>query len=552
MTTNAFAQTNTERLTEVVDNTRSANTMLASIQELLTSLISDVMEAIAALAANIEAMSTNMSEDFDAVDDAISHVDEELSALDSKVMALDSTLMDISTQVSSVGDQVAAFDQRDAQADGYYQDNIDNFAVILPAIKETVDQLAASQSGGALASISEGVSANAARINEITTSLEVISTQLSTIQEELDIVANTTATAVTTAQTRAPLTGPSPGSATLEISPYDIAKNVNDDGDMAKVTYSFMCEEDIFIQSIGRVRASEAAIGIGAEDLAGLDDIDSDAADRVDKVTVSVSGAVSGPLYDSAFEGTGTVQRYDNSLMGNNAPLLAGKTLTIVLTANEDALANTVNFNGAVMIYPKSDTANTPAPEITTIGQLAGNLSKQLHNTTGASDSVQDSDSLISAQTLTPTIYELKVSWISDAEDAKCEFMRTDETTDTSTVYMSFKPEGDDVLNMDKMVLNCNDVDATIVSINPIMAGDLKQTATLKFLDADNEPRAIFGFDVNGTHSLKDGFEDALPLKWDGDDLTIEATLSKLTTLFLQVDYQSADGNRCTATDPDN
>lgn len=546
MTTNAFAQTNTERLSEVVDNTRSANTMLASIQDLLTSLVSDVMEAIAALAGNVEALSDMVSDEFDAVDDAISHVDEEVAALDSKVMMLDSTLMDISTQVSSVGDQVAAFDQRDGQMDQYYKDNIDNFAVILPAIKETVDALAASESGASLESISEGIRANSARINEITTSLEMISTQLGTIQEELDIVANTTATSAQA--TRAPLTGPSGGMSTLKISPYDIAKNVNDDGDMAKVTYTFMCEEDIFVQKLDGTASHMVLNG-----LSGLTDDNSTNA----KVTISVTGAVSGPLFNSMFTGVGTEAGIlSKPVEGNNAPLLAGNALTITLSADKAALANPVDFNGDQdSIYPKADNATHAQDEtedaITTIAQLAGNLTNDLH--TVIEDDVeavaQTSMTRISAQTLMPTIYTLKATWISDAKDPKCEFMRTGATTDTSTATTVLAPtDKSNVLNEAMKTLDCNSVDTTIVSINPIMSGSLKEATTLEFAIGDDDaPSAVFMFDVNGTHSLKAGYEDALPLDIGTEDLMIKAELSKLTTLLLQVEYQSADGNKCSA-----
>lgn len=544
MTTNAFAQTNTERLSEVVDNTRSANTMLASIQDLLTSLVSDVMEAIAALAGNVEALSDMVSDEFDAVDDAISHVDEEVAALDSKVMMLDSTLMDISTQVSSVGDQVAAFDQRDGQMDQYYKDNIDNFAVILPAIKETVDALAASESGASLESISEGIRANSASINEITSSLKMISDQLGTIQEELDIVANTTATSAQA--TRAPLTGPDEGDLSLKISPYDIAKNVNDDGDMAKVTYTFMCEEDIFLDTLDRVRATD-----DNKLLSGLSGTDGEE----DLVTVTVSGAVSGALYNSLFSGVGDEAGIlDKKLEAKNTPLLANNALRIMLTASEAALINTVDFNGADSIYPKADNAThaqATEHEITNIAQLAGNLTNDLHTEAETSDAgaAQTSMTRISAQTLMPTIYELKVSWISDAKDPKCEFMRTGATTDTSTATTVLAPtDKSNVLNEAMKTLDCNSVDTTIVSINPIMSGSLKEATTLEFAIGDDDaPSAVFMFDVNGTHSLKAGYEDALPLDIGTEDLMIKAELSKLTTLLLQVEYQSADGNKCSA-----
>lgn len=558
MTTNAYAQTNTDRLMEVVDNTRSANTMLASIQELLTSLVSDVMEAIAALAGNVEAVSETMSEEFDAVGNAISHVDEEVAALDSKVMMLDSTLMDIRTQVSSLGDQITTLDQRTQQIDTNYQASVDNFAVILPAIKETVDALAASQSDASLESISEGVSANAARINEITTSLETISTQLGTIQDELDIVVNTTATTAT-AQERAPLTGPSEGDLNLKISPYDIAKNVKDK--KATVMYSFMCEEDIFIKSVDRANRPATLVDT-AEDLGGLDDDDDDATTRDDKVTISVSGPVSGMLYDSKFVGAGAAQRLDTAIAGMNAPLLANNTLTITLTANEDALNNEISFqhnqdddNTDDEIYVKAATATTAqtagTDDIDNITELATNLKKDLHiiGETGTAPAVQVANTKISPQILGPTIYELKVSWISDAKDAKCEFMRTGATADTSIATMALSPtDTRNVLNKATKTLDCNGVDTTIVGINPIMSGALREATTLKFTIAgDDAASAVFGFDVNGTHTLKDGYEDALPLELGSKDLEIEAELSTVTTLLLQVEYQSADGNKCTS-----
>lgn len=551
MTTNAYAQTNTERLMEVVDNTRSANTMLASIQELLTSLVSDVMEAIAALAGNVEAVSETMSEEFDAVDNAISHVDEEVAALDSKVMMLDSTLMDISAKVSSVGDQVAAFDQRDAELDRYYKDNIDDFAVILPAIKETVDALAASQSDTSLESISEGVSANAARINEITTSLETISTQLGTIQEELDIVVNTTATTAS-AQERAPLTGPSGGMATLMVSPYDIAKNVKDK--KATVNYAFMCEEDIFIDTIDRVRDSADTADALLKGLAG----ETTGTTANAAVKVSVSGPVSDTLYDSMFSGVGDAEGIlDKKIEAKNAPLLANNTLTITLTADSAALDNTIAFNdadNATDVVPKASsttTAQEATAAITTIAQLAGNLTKDLHATIedDAAAVRQTADNKISPQTISPTIYQLKVSWISDAKDPKCEFMRTDATTDTSIATMALSPtDTRNVLNKATKTLNCGGVDTTIVGINPIMSGALREATTLEFtIVGEDAPSAVFGFDVNGTHTLKDGYEDALPLDLGSKNLKIQAELSTVTTLLLQVEYQSADGNKCTS-----
>lgn len=538
MTTSAFAQTNTERLTEVVDNTRSANTMLASIQEILTELVSESAEAIAALAATIESIGAALSAEIGAVGAAVGNVDEKVSALDSKVMALDSALMDISTKVSSVGDQVSAFNQRDAQNDDYYTEQIESFAVILPAIKETVDTLAASDDNAALNAISEGIAANTARINEITSSLEMISAQLGTIQEELDIVANTTATS---AQARAPLMGPSTGSATLKITPYDIAKNVDDD-DESKVTYQFMCEEDIFLQSFARATGTTTPSTMVADD--------------GDAITVRVSGAVSGTLYNSDFSptgGTDDLTNLDRMVTGNNAPLLANNAITITLTANAAALANVPDFNGGDQIYVESaDGGTTAGTEITTILELAANLKENLYTEDGTSGNEQTSLNRVSAQSLTPEIYELTASWISDAEDPKCEFMRTDATTDTSIATLNLTPtDTPNVLNTETKILDCNAVDTTIVSINPIMSGSLREAASLEFtIDGDDAASAKFMFDVNGTHSLVAGYEDALPLDIGTKDLNIESTLSTVTTLILQVEYQSADGNTCIARDP--
>ena len=537
MTTNAYAQNNTERLIHIIETTDSTETTLDSLQTLLTSIGNDIMEALSALAGDIDMISDDMTTEFGDVDTAISNVDAKVSALDSKIMMLDSAIMDIDTDVSALGEQITTLDQQIQQVDTTYKDAADNIEVSLTAIKDTVDELTECEICDAVEAMSVSITANAARINELTTSLTTISEQLGTIQDELDIVSTTTATAAT-AQARAPLTGPVMGDATLEITPYDIARNVKGEGTSAeaKVTYTFTCEEDVFITKVD---------GTGRTTATGLAVFNANA-----KVTVGVSGPVTDELYETDFEGLGTL---DRAITRDNAPLLANNTLTITLTADDTALGNTIPFTPGTIYGPGSKDGDkyTAGKEVNNIKKLAANLTSVYSVNNDKADNEQNDDNKVTAQTLGPTIYELEISWISDYKDPMCTFMRTDATTDTKTAYVSLSYDSDSegVLHEDMKTLDCNGVDTTIVSINPIMTGDLKQAVTLKFT-VDNDDKAIFSFDSNGTHSLAKGYEDALPLDLGEDNLEISATISQLTTLLLLVDYQSVDGNECNV--PDN
>ena len=535
MTTNAYAQNNTERLIHIIETTDSTETALGSIQTLLTGIGNDIMEALSALAGDIDMISNDMTTEFNDVDTAISNVDTKVSALDSKIMMLDTALMDVDTDVSSIVGQITALDQRIQQVDTNYKETVDNITVMLPAIKTAVDDLAECDVCDTMDALLESIRTNDAKINELTTSAATISAQLATIQEELDIVATTTATVVTT-PARAPLTGPVAGSATLEITPYDIARNVKGEGASAEaeVAFTFMCEEEIYINNLMRE---------GPESNDPLTDFSDP---NNDEVTVSISGPITDDQYHSKFKyATTNPTTLDKVITPDNVPLLANDTLTITLTADSGALDNSV-------ITADSIYANQSKTATLTIRDLSDNLDKPFHDKAydeGSDPKVlhqSDDDTVISAQTVGPIIYKLKVSWISDAMDPKCAFMRTDATTDTMTAYVNLPSDSVDgaVLATPTKTLDCNEIDTTIVSIDPIMTGDLKQATTLKFT-VDGDVKAIFSFDSDGNHSLAKGYEDALPLDLGDENLMIEASISQQTTLLLLVDYQSVDGNEC-------
>ena len=164
---NAYAQTNTERLMQVVSDTSSIMDTLDSIQATMAAALSSMADQIASIAA----MVSGVDEKVDDIGSDVSHVVDDVEHLVEDVEMLDSKI----SEMMAANEASAA-----AQAEQVAQS-----AMILPRMQATLDSIASSTEQLASA---EAVAQNTAAISEITQSIGEINAKLDAISTNLNVV----------------------------------------------------------------------------------------------------------------------------------------------------------------------------------------------------------------------------------------------------------------------------------------------------------------------------------------------------------------------------
>ncbi len=164
---NAYAQTNTERLMQVVSDTSSIIDTLDSIQATMAAALSSMADQIASIAA----MVSGVDEKVDDIGSDVSHVVDDVEHLIEDVEMLDSKI----AEMMAANEASAA-----AQAEQVAQS-----AVVLPQMQATLDSIASST---AMLASADAVAQNTAAISEITQSIGEINAKLDAISTNLNVV----------------------------------------------------------------------------------------------------------------------------------------------------------------------------------------------------------------------------------------------------------------------------------------------------------------------------------------------------------------------------
>ena len=521
MTTDAHAQTNTERLITTVDNTNSILDALAALADTIASGFASVLEALGAVQANTEAIQAELG-----------HVEGELQSISSDVAGIDGDLHSISDDMAGIGGDLADINS-----------NLQN-------VQSDMAGLTGSLAGSttAFSAVSDAVQANTVAINDLSAKLDMISEAVGVVQET--VVAPATAD---------PATMLFSDETVLIVAVADFAGSLtkHPTSGVYDASNMFSCDGDVFLDTM--TVSDVNAVLYTVENLA------TDTDEKSPVTEVSLNGVA---LYETYSTGDGATDfiEINEPRDFDNQFLSAGSSLTIKgetdqssdsedtdIPTDRAADNNYLQYEGT-----GQDTSDTPMDvdfDVYFTLQDYVNLESNkdtIANTKADGNIGEATDpaySATKAQLGTVELYTITVNWFATSSDTTC-------TISSAVDASSGLPNTDNKLLVDLRIddtadvgpptpfipktVDCNgeDTEITSLSIKSGDSGSLNPFIGLDLLAAGE--RANVSFDDDGTFN-EDGSE--LPFRFTGDDLTIDGI--GLTDLLLELIYDTTQGNSC-------
>ena len=573
---NAYAQTNTERLMQVVSDTSSIMDTLDSIQATMAAALSsmaDQMASIAAMVSGVDEKVDDIGSDVSHVADDVEHLIEDVEMLDSKI-----------AEMMAANEASAA-----AQAEQVAQS-----AMVLPQMQATLDSIASSTA--ALAS-AEAVAQNTAAISEITQSigeinakLDAISTSLNVVQEVVEMPPPpepSDAEALSPANLQAK-TSPFPfmagtfGDSVLKVPSADddlavtaLSTSVNyGDRKAMTVTYeaavSFTCTGNVYITSVQIADNTVLSYTVPTDANSSADIIKnylvdanssrytttSNAADASSFGEVESVTIVNPPrdVYYRNFNlqhGPGLYmedKELHRTLDMNYYSLEAGQSLDVKAVYREFTKTITGSATEATditpgMLYDENDDNDATETPITVRPVSLYTMISDFSNATRSAAGAMD-------------IMTLNVGWTTSDSDTKCKFTVTSDAQRemvSKTGFYSMLPVSDDgITKTFKNMISCNDQKTTITGITVSAPRlDLYAYASYKAStnmvgasDDDKTEVTSWMFNATGSHVAD---SEAFPFDlMKGYELIFEGAVPDVDKLLVRISYDTVKGNECT------
>lgn len=515
----AFAQTNTERLATVVDTTSDTNSKVAQLTEIWN----------------------NFGSQFTPITDALNMVAAEITTISGEISDLSDDVMATSAKVDTLEDKLDNYAATRASDSAELKEQIESLSEALPDIQNKISTLAGDASVGDLA---DKVDSITTQLNEFSSTLATIQTEVESIQGELGLVKETAQTVV--------------GSAPEQLSNHDLEQEVKLEwyahtldaaptDNTYKTEYHFTCESDVFISEvssdIGDAGTNTITLkynGTGAGSLTSTSvlnpvyTVTSDAAERAD-ATLSVGGNV---LFDSRFGGTAAAESptiYDQEHDFELMELKAGELLTFESMTEARSASNAIA--NVVALYQYANTEKNTA------------------NATGVTDSTPfltgvngDNLNATKAQLGAATVYSVTVNYHSEAADPKCKITPADVAPlDNVDQILFISPDisGTGVLTQYEAQMDCdlNAVRITDVTADLTGADGFNNYVNMK-LTVGDDTKAEFTF-ADNTSVLTEKY--SYPIEFEATNLKIEGDALVGSGLVIQFTYDTVTGGECTA-----
>ena len=513
MTTDAHAQTNTERLITTVDNTNSIMAALNSLADAVADGFAAVLAAIGMVQADT---STIMTE--------IGHVESELSTVHSEVEDIGSELSTVHSEVEDIGSNVASLDS-----------SLQGISNDLAGLAGTVGGSAAS-----FASLADTVQANSVSINDLSAKLDMISEAVGVVQETVE---------ADPAEAVEPITELAAGSSGAEISVADFVDGISKHpaNNVYTSTNSFSCDGDVFVDMVTLS---------GANNVLTVADLNQ-AADTGDpanpKTTVTVRGHT---IYAAAFvpsPGANAVASNNPADLGNLF-LPAGAKLDIVGSTDQSVqpVSQAVPPVGIAFADGYDGIEITPTAGTDTTTDIWLTI-KQYVETEKRKDRIGTNvGNVTKAELGAVTLYNLKVDWSAPSSDTKCSIDSVSGTAvgldKTGTVLVGLSltdAEAALPAAVGEKTVECNlstaeitgasirvGGSATLNEFNTVTLSAGGETAEIKFDSANN-------FDEDASTNM--------PFRFTGSDLTVAGT--SVNNLLVELEYATVEGNSCSLSE---
>lgn len=521
MTTDAYAQTNTERLITAVDNTNSIVDALAALADAVSSGFASVMASLGMIQADTESIQTELGH----VESGLADISSDVASVKDDVASLSNDVSDINSNVASVQNDVSSLN-----------------AVI-------------AGSGSAITDLSNSVNSNAASINALTALVEEIQAELMTVDSTVTTV-NSTATSIEAAVTAEEaataraivqlLPGTTFGSAT--VADFGAGVTAHPFDNVYDSVNSLICNNDVFVQSV-EVTDDNSVLTVA-----------SPSATAHAESTVTVNGHLVFAASLQPVAGAAPVE-VQAPVDLSNTFLPAGEKLHIV--GSTDQSANNVNADGDIQVGdPNTGIAidSRPAGDGTTTTEIYPSLQQYIN----ATDDEQEIYTTAPLANVTKAmlgevdLYKLKITWTSPDEGTLCYvsgvhetipsgFVAVDPETDPypskGTVLVSLDVvdgEADPPSALTSDTISCGTESAPAkaqITGAKVLVGTLSQFTSLMLTAGEDDAGIRFH-----SNSTLDDVKSGLPFDFSGSvDITGKAT----SDVLIQVEYATVKGQSC-------
>ena len=533
--TDAFAQSNTERLESIDDATQDILEDTEGVPGALESL----SEAVSAIQASLSDMATSLASLMSAitgVQDAVNGVSSTVTDMSTSVYNTESSVNRVETAVGGVSTEVGAISSKIMDMDAMLQ-SVAGLDARLAGIEGSIMSLeSAMQSSGGDDDIADTLSVLASTTLSNNAQLPEALQRLANVEAGLESLG---------ADVKGIASAPSqPGNVLLEgeteknINSYDYKNygdaNTDTQGRYYELDLTFSCSTDVFLDRVSLIHDGGAALNSTYTTSRVTYDSDSNpitgyteyfglsrATDATDKNNDNFITVDNRDLFDTQFRFTsgGATMIYDRPVVFNNKPLEAGEILKFksqVYDRNTDVM------------YDRN-----------------GKVSALLTNTKMVADS---------SRTQSLPFFEMDVEWLTYESGTTCSIgfgssgAVSPGLTDTSTLTygVTTDPAHKDrsLKNFDNTI-SCGGEPIEITAITVDTADDwgLANFVKVNLKYGTTEHKLAFDPDASDAVITNDDF---LPIYLGNDELTISGSIP-LDNLLIGLTYNSQPDTECKA-----
>lgn len=535
VTIDAYAQTNTQRIATIEDNTND----ISSVVDAINSMVSGMADAIDDITAGIVGLQSAVT----SVDDSVSEVKDSVDSLSGEISTIKSSITgfdDVMASISLMNDRISSIEDR------------------LSSIE--VNVISNQGSGGADSAVLQAL---AERVAQIGLNMESINNQLSAISDEVGVIRTTS----TTPSTPSP-TGYFEGTTQKIITNYDYKQLGNvggkDGSEYYDLDMTFTCTGDVFLDTADMVEYQ----GEDTQYLSRLPDTAADGAGLGGLLTnleeVNFINADGRTLYSSSLNiGNDNYVQVDTVETFENRRLAAGDGLKFETRIYDGQFTNGTTTDTSDVLLPKGlllygvPPNYIPAAGSSTALDLDDNpLSTIDYLIANATKNDRDNDEL------EIKLYTIVVNW-NTFNAASCSIGIGGSTTaiganTPGTAVVGVKT-GEGIIKDYEAVLDCGGSPLTITKITTSSGSDKANISQfghldVTILDGNNEDTADvqYGFVTDSWDlELKEDSPNRLNLSVSGHDVRIDGK-TPADGLIIQIDYMSVPGAVCTFEDQNN
>ena len=541
--TDAYAQSNTQRLADIDD----ATTDILEDTEVIADSFTALTDMLTAIQDSLAALTTSLAEVMSAitgVEDAVNGVNDKLSGMETAVYNTESSIGSVGTAVTDLSTEVGAISSKimdmDAMMTGV-SDLDDRLAGIEAAIVMLDNSMMSMDGGGdtsdALAVLSATVLSNDAKLNEVLQRLANLEDGQRQLGADVE--------GISVGQTSAPGNILLEGETELNVDSYDYKTygDVTTDtaGRYYELEMTFSCSTDVFVDTVSMVHDGAGALqtsppyalsntandgSTGYEMYFGHRENADYGFDNEFWNFVTVDNR---NLFDTLFRfsASALAQTYNLPAVFNNKPLEAGEALRF---------KSQVYDRVTDVIYDRDGTPSAPI-----LGIDAATVTPNLFTLTNRTHSLP--------------FYEINVDWLTYESGTTCSLgfgssgVSTPGLTESNTLTYGVATDpahADRSLKDFSNTINCGGEPVEITDITVDTADEWRLAGFVNVNLEYGSMEHTLEFDPSADDAVITNDGDFLPIYLGNDELQISGSIP-LDNLLVSLTYNSGSDTDCMA-----